>query len=145
MLIWLQAWNEFWVCGALGGGRGEGLLSNPFLQVTLLFLALDIPQGLPGRGARRRAPLSGAGAAGAAGRGLPWHPQTRTPKGGSSQGMPSHPKGGQLPPRSGLSITVRSRGCRANASSPSRGWAAPAAPGSTSPLLGQGLLPAQGS
>lgn len=48
MLIWLQAWNEFWVCGAWGG-VGGGLLSNPFLQVTLLLLALDIPQGLPGK------------------------------------------------------------------------------------------------
>lgn len=39
----------------LGGGRGGLLLSNPFLQVTLLLLALDIPQGLPGK---EGAPLS---------------------------------------------------------------------------------------
>lgn len=31
------------------------MLSNPFLQVTLLLLALDIPQGLPGK---EGAPLS---------------------------------------------------------------------------------------
>jgi len=43
MLIWLQAWNGVlgWWCS---GVVGVWLLSNPFLQVTLLWLALDIPQ-----------------------------------------------------------------------------------------------------
>lgn len=44
MLIWLQAWNGVlgWWCS---GVVGVWLPSNPFLQVTLLWLALDIPKG----------------------------------------------------------------------------------------------------
>lgn len=66
----------------LGGGSGGGLLSNPSLQVTLLLLALDIPQGWRGTGggpAMPRASECGA-------RRMGWSPAAAPgPKSGSGE------------------------------------------------------------
>lgn len=80
------------------------MLSNPFLQVTLLFLALDIPQGLPGEGGsavtQQRAKRKASGE-GAAGGGCPGTASRHgPPKGGGRLPLPGWgctAEGGQRP------------------------------------------------